>query len=127
MRLKRPEGMNIIPFIDIMLVLLAITLTLSTFLHQTALPIELPRASHSQNIEPNKFQEITLYADGTIHLNAQIINLETLKERIKTLNPETPITLKADTTIAFGDFINVVDLLKNLQMHRINILVTKPL
>ena len=43
MKIKRAEGLNIIPLIDVMLVLLAIVLSVSTFIAQGKIPITLPQ------------------------------------------------------------------------------------
>ena len=46
MKIKRAEGLNIIPLIDVMLVLLAIVLSVSTFIAQGKIPITLPQADN---------------------------------------------------------------------------------
>lgn len=45
MRLHRKDGLNVVPFIDIMLVLLAIVLSISTFIAQGKIKLDLPEAS----------------------------------------------------------------------------------
>ena len=45
---KEFDYINVIPFIDIMLVLLTIVLTTSTFIARGAIQIELPKASKNQ-------------------------------------------------------------------------------
>lgn len=41
---KRFDEINVIPFIDIMLVLLVMVLTTATFVNQGIIPVELPEA-----------------------------------------------------------------------------------
>ena len=45
---KEFDNINVIPFIDIMLVLLTIVLTTSTFIAPGAIPMELPQVSDQQ-------------------------------------------------------------------------------
>ena len=40
------ESINVIPFVDVMLVLLTIVLTTSTFIAVGAIPVELPKAAN---------------------------------------------------------------------------------
>ena len=46
MKPRRAEGLNIVPFIDVMLVLLAIVLSVSTFIAKGKIPINLPQADN---------------------------------------------------------------------------------
>ena len=48
--LKRPEGINVVPLIDVMLVLLAIVLTISTFVASGAIKLDLPKAASAQTV-----------------------------------------------------------------------------
>ncbi|WP_334096382.1 biopolymer transporter ExbD, partial [Helicobacter typhlonius] len=47
MRIPKKDGLNIVPFIDVMLVLLAIVLSVSTFIAQGQIKVELPYASQN--------------------------------------------------------------------------------
>ena len=51
MRLNKKDGLNIVPFIDIMLVLLAIVLSISTFIAQGKIAVDLPSASSTEQIK----------------------------------------------------------------------------
>ena len=55
--MKRFDQINMIPFIDIMLVLLAIVLTTASFISQGLIPVDLPKAEQS---EPAKGDEKSL-------------------------------------------------------------------
>ena len=61
MKIKRGEGLNIVPFIDIMLVLLAIVLSISTFIAQGHIPIQVPSSSHTQT--PKDQKKLTISVD----------------------------------------------------------------
>ena len=58
---KRFDQINVIPFIDIMLVLLVMVLTTATFIKQGIIPVELPKAKTTQ--KENTKKEITVYVN----------------------------------------------------------------
>lgn len=117
--------MNIIPFIDIMLVLLTIVLSISTFLHQEKMHIDLPQASESQKILPHALHEIIIQTDNTLLFENAPTSLEELTQKLTNLNSEEAIVLKADKQSDFGVFIAIVDLLKSQHKTNIDILVRK--
>ena len=56
--------MNVIPFIDIMLVLLAVVLTTATFVAQGKIPVALPQATQTEPVANEPAVEITIDAAG---------------------------------------------------------------
>lgn len=64
--MKRMDQINVIPFIDVMLVLLAIVLTTATFLIEGRLPIRLPPAETQTRPLDVTPIEIAIAADGQI-------------------------------------------------------------
>lgn len=46
--MPKKEGLNVIPLIDIMLVLLAIVLSVSTFIAQGSIKIDLPNSESAE-------------------------------------------------------------------------------
>ncbi len=125
MRLKRPEGMNIIPFIDIMLVLLTIVLTVSTFIAQQVIKLELPKAEQSSSLTNHISHEILISDEGVLLYQEQSVTLEALKSSLQMLSLEDNIVVRADTKSPFGVFISVVDMLKMLKFPHVEILVQK--
>ncbi len=111
---------NVIPFVDIMLVLLTIVLTTSTFMTTGLLPISLPKASESQG-ETLKSVIIEIDVDGSIYLNTKPIDLSTLNESIKSFSTTTPVLIRADKNIALQVFVDVLDLVKKSGFEKINL------
>lgn len=125
MRLKRPEGLNIIPFIDIMLVLLAIVLTVSTFVSQQSIKVAVPKAIEGVSKLPDKSYEIVIKESGEFYFQNKKISFENLSAQISELSNKDAIVLKADKKSDFELFIKVIDLLKKYQKEHINIVVKK--
>ncbi len=123
MKIKKFDSMNVIPFIDIMLVLLTIVLTFSTFIANGTLDITLPKVSSSVKSDL-KFVQISIDKKGVVRLDSQIMSIIELKEKLSKLPKTSNISLKADENTPFKTFIQVVDILKILQLDKISI-VTK--
>lgn len=112
MKIKRGEGLNIVPFIDIMLVLLAIVLSVSTFIAQGKIEIDLPQADSAQKKNDDKKISIVVDASNTIYVDDKPESIEDLKELIKDTDPKTLIELKSDKDSKFETFVKIIDLLK---------------
>lgn len=112
MRIPKRDGLNIVPFIDVMLVLLAIVLSVSTFIAQGQIKVELPYASQNQQEKNEKPILITIDDKNTIYFNDKPIDIESLKLELKTINNKTLIQLKSDKDSKFESFIQIVDILK---------------
>jgi biopolymer transport protein ExbD len=111
---------NVIPFVDIMLVLLTIVLTTSTFMTTGLLPIELPKVADTQ-VESLKSLIIEIEAEGNIYMNSKLVNLNDLKESIILFDKTTPILIRADKNIALQVFIDVLDIVKKTGFEKVNL------
>ena len=112
------ETMNVIPFVDIMLVLLTIVLTTSSFIASGRIPVNLPQASRSvTETDRNVIVEMSL--EGGIYLNGREVTLEGLKTGIAPLGKDTAFIVRADRDIKLQSFIDVADLLKQMEFTRV--------
>jgi biopolymer transport protein ExbD len=110
---KEFDYMNVIPLVDVMLVLLTIVLTTSSFIATGAIPVDLPKAS--QNFEETmKVQIIEIDSKGIIYLNEQPVSLLGLKNAMKPLPKNIPVLIKADKSLALQIFVDVIDIVKSL-------------
>lgn len=112
------ETMNVIPFVDIMLVLLTIVLTTSSFIANGRIPVNLPHASKSV-AEANKAVIIELSATGDIYFNAKAVTLESLRTLLVPIGRETNFIIRADKDISLQRFIDVADILKQLSFTKV--------
>ncbi len=121
---KRFDEINVIPFIDIMLVLLVMVLTTATFVNQGIIPIELPEAKAAAKESAKK--EVTVYvnAKGELFIEKEKVDLKTLELRLSKLSKEQTVVLRSDKESRFQDFVNVMDILKRLNHEQLYI-VTK--
>ena len=110
---KSFDYMNVIPLVDVMLVLLTIVLMASTFVARGAIPVQLPKASRQMDQAPLKTATVTIDQRGEVYYESAPITLAGLAERLTTLARETPVTVKADRTITVQRCVDVLDLLAN--------------
>ena len=121
---KKFDEINVIPFIDIMLVLLVMVLTTATFINQGIIPIELPTAKTSTKEDSKK--EITIYinAKGELFIDKNKVSLKTLETKLSTIPKEQIVVLRSDKESRFQDFVSVMNISKRLKHEQLYI-VTK--
>lgn len=113
MRLNKKDGLNIVPFIDIMLVLLAIVLSISTFIAQGKIAVDLPSAkSAQQDKEDEKKVSVVIDKDNKFFIDDVEISENELKDKLNAVDIKTLIELKSDKNAKFDSFVKVIDILK---------------
>jgi len=117
---KEFDYINVIPLVDVMLVLLTMVLTTSTFIATGAIRVELPQASKSP-AEILKTQTIEIDAGGNIYLNGRLAALDELKVSLQATPRETPLLIRADRNIRLQAFVDVLDVVKNLEFKRVSL------
>ena len=125
MKLKKYDSINVIPFIDVLLVLLTIVLMTSTFISKGIIPISLPTATNANNIKVNKEIIIIIKDDGTLFCNNDIEGLENIKNHILQFPKDTPIHINSDKNAKFETFVSVLDMLKQYKYSNISIVTKK--
>jgi biopolymer transport protein ExbD len=121
---KRFDQINVIPFIDIMLVLLVMVLTTATFIKQGVIPVNLPEAKATQKQDTKK--EVTVYvnAKGEMFYDKEKVNLLQLEQKLSKISKKQTVVLRSDKDSKFQDFVSVMDILKRLGHEQLYI-VTK--
>jgi biopolymer transport protein ExbD len=122
--MKRFDQINMIPFIDIMLVLLAIVLTTATFISQGVIEIDLPVAENTGILgeTETKSLEIAINADNGLFLDGASTTQQQLSDKLKDLDKQTSVILRVDKEVAFQYFVGVVDLLKKHKLEKLKII-----
>jgi biopolymer transport protein ExbD len=119
--MKRFDQVNVIPFIDIMLVLLAIVLTTATFISQGKITLDLPQAENTETLTDLDGVEIAIDAQEQLFFDKNPIELEQLNEQLTGLDSQTPVTLLVDKSIRFERFVKIIDLLKANKLETLSI------
>lgn len=121
MRLKKIEGINIIPFIDIMLVLLVIVLMEATFVRTDALT--LPQSS-ADNAAPSGTAALSfsITKDGQLLFEGQAIGFDEVASKLATIDKNAPIHILGDSQSRLQEFVTLLGMLQNLQMSNLSII-----
>jgi biopolymer transport protein ExbD len=120
--MKRFDQINVIPFIDIMLVLLAIVLTTATFIAQGRLDIDLPEADGERLAVQPQALELAIDRQSRLFVGTVPVTLAELETRLAAVSPDTPVVLRVDAEVPFARFVAVIDRLRAQELDRLSIL-----
>ena len=120
MAIKKIESINVIPFIDIMLVLLAIVLTTATFIAKGVIKVDLPQAS-AKPVKVEKPIDITLNSEGKIFLDGVATTKEALPALLAKSSKESTIVINGDAKMNYQFFVGTIDTLTGAGYTHISI------
>ncbi len=112
------DYMNVIPLVDVMMVLLAIVLMTSTFIASGMIPVELPRAAHDRK-GTLKTATIVIDREGAIYFGSVPTALPDLHAKIRKLDRQTPVLIKADRHVMVQACVDVLDLLSENSFRKV--------
>ena len=132
-RRKPMSEINVVPYIDVMLVLLVIFMVTAPLMTQ-GIKVELP-AADSEAIEvsdPDDFLVVSIDAEGRYFLNTgekeTPMSLETMAlqtEKVVTAQPSIKVLIEGDQAVTYGYVMSAMDRLKNAGIEDVG-LVTQP-
>lgn len=107
------SGINIVPFTDVVLVLLIVFMISAPGLLNTAMNIKLPGSTQATKRSDTKIT-VGLDASGKIFVNNEVVAREKVQERIKELlkGEAGEILLNADMKSRHGEVVELLDLLR---------------
>ena len=120
--MKRFDQINMIPFIDIMLVLLAIVLTTASFVSTGLIEVDLPKAGEVSEAPRNdKPVEISIDAENQLYFAKEKLQIDQLGTRLDPLPKDQFIVLRVDKVAVFEHFIALLDELKSRKFTNLSI------
>jgi biopolymer transport protein TolR len=136
-RRRMMSEINVVPYIDVMLVLLVIFMVTAPILTQGVL-VDLPRtpseAVPGQEDDP---LVVTISADGTVYINLGVrdpeqggtqVTLDILEDQAGTViraRPDIPVYVRADHRLEYGHVITVMAILQSAGAVSVG-LITEP-
>jgi biopolymer transport protein TolR len=130
---KSMNQINVVPYIDVMLVLLVIFMVTAPLVNPGE--IELPSVG-SRLVAPAQPMEVTLRIDGTIMLRDQqaggpatAMSRDELVARIRAKQaklPDQPVVIAADRAARYEDVLGVLDLLQRNGVRKVGLLARPP-
>ena len=125
MRRERFDKMNVVPFIDIVLVLLVIVLATATFVTNKSIKVDLPSAGTKKS-EEKKSVHISVDKARNYFYDKTPMTLDEIKERLRKLNPKKDIiSLHMDKSSQFQYFVSLIDILKTKGFENLSIVTKK--
>ncbi len=116
---------NVIPLVDVMLVLLVIFMVTAPFMQQ-GIDVNLPKAK-GKELPPEERLVVTVKGNGETYLNDMPVTPEALKEKLTLLARENPeVFLRADRSVPYGVVARLMAEIKDAGIERLG-LVTEPL
>lgn len=125
---KRDKGINVTPFVDVVLVLLVIFI-LTSNATIPGLEVDLPKASTSIPLEKPQTKAITIDNAGQIFLDAYPVTLPELEDRLqmeKATSAEFPVIVRGDAQVHYARVVEVLDLLRRIEINQVGLVTGKP-
>jgi biopolymer transport protein TolR len=121
---------NVVPYIDVMLVLLVIFMVTAPFINPSQ--VELPSVAKS-SVVPVAPLEVMIRADGSLVIRdraeageGDVIAEEVLGAYVRRLqrnHPDRPVVISADKSVRYESVMRVMDTLQRLGVARVGLLV----
>ena len=101
---------NMIPLIDVMLVLLVIFIITAPLLTHSV-KVDLPRASSNPNITKPDNVQLAINAEGLVYWNGEVVDRAGLRARMDAasrLKPQPEVHIRADGAVAYRKVAEVI-------------------
>ncbi|QTD44338.1 biopolymer transporter ExbD [Ottowia testudinis] len=116
------DGINIVPLVDVMLVLLTIVLTTATFVVNGRIPVDLAKSSTATSAQPAPLV-LTATAQQVLYLNDQPVT--NLASALAAYPHSTPVVVRADGQMVLAAFVELVDKVKALGFAQVSLEVKR--
>ncbi len=130
---KMLAEINVVPYIDVMLVLLIVFMITAPMLMQ-GVEVDLPEAPSTPIEETDKEPLIvSIKADGSYYIDLggdreeprDLATIQDMVSKILAVQPETPVLVWGDTHVGYGAVVQLMTALQNAGAPRVG-LVTEP-
>lgn len=121
---REMDQINVIPLVDVMLVLLVIVLTTATFITTGQIPVDLAKAKEAGDRRDVPLV-ITLTADGKLYLNDRPVTEDGLRIVLNPHPRESLVVVRADRVTMLERFVQVVDEVRGLGFQQVSLEVVR--
>lgn len=115
---------NVIPLVDVMLVLLVIVLTTATFISTGQIPVDLAQAD-ATGATPSESITITITSSGDVYLDGEPLPQGAIFSELQRFSPETRVLVRADRVIQLEQFVEVVDDVRGAGLTNVSLAVER--
>ncbi len=121
---REVNQINVIPLVDVMLVLLVIVLTTATFISTGQVPVELAKAKETDERKDVPVV-ITLTAGGQLFLNDHPVPGGGLPAQLQSYKKGSAVVVRADRVTLLEQFVGVVDEVRSLGFQQVSLEVVR--
>ena len=117
------DQINVVPYIDVMLVLLVIFMVTAPMTNPGV--VELPKVGQSLKQKSNPIV-ISVKKNSKIEVNGKSYKKDSLLAFLKKKfekNPDQSIVIAADEKVKYGEVISLMDLLKQNEFNKVGLLL----
>jgi biopolymer transport protein TolR len=125
---------NVVPYIDVMLVLLIIFMITAPIVQQ-GIEIELPKVA-ANSLPPDKEEPVILTVDkqGLYYLNigdnlSQPVDEDEVTRRVRIIlnqKPQIPVLVRGDTAVDYGAVTTAMVLLQSAGVEKVGLMTDQP-
>ncbi|HEV8243270.1 MAG TPA: biopolymer transporter ExbD [Nitrospirales bacterium] len=118
---------NVIPLVDVVLVLLVIFMVTAPMLYR-GMDVNLPKSA-SNTIKPEERVVLTVERDRRVYVDKELVPIGLLLRKLDALhqkNPDVAVFLRADQAVPYGTVVEVMDSIKRAGIEKLG-MVTDPL
>ncbi|WP_394060297.1 ExbD/TolR family protein [Alcaligenes sp. WGS1538] len=122
------DGINITPLVDVLMVVLVMFILTATA-QVAGIQVNLPKASSTVSLSVSQTKAISVNEAGQVFLDAYPVTLPELEERLRTekaLNPDFPVIVRGDADVQYHRVVEVLDLLRRLELSQVGLVTGKP-
>ena len=122
------DEINVTPMLDLAYVLLVIFIIMTTASVQ-GVRVESPKAQSTASLAKAQTKAVTISERGDMFLDAYPVTIEQLEQRLsqlKSRNPSQPIVIKGDAHVNYAKVMEVMELLKRLDITEIGLVTRRP-
>lgn len=128
-RKKLMSEINVVPYIDVMLVLLVIFMITAPLLSQ-GVKVDLPRAA-AQPVDSQDRETLVVTVDreGRYFLDDRRITAEELTRKVAAIlraRPQTPVLIRGDRQSNYGEVVRAMTLLQSAGAPSVGLLTEPP-
>lgn len=120
---------NVVPYIDVMLVLLVIFMITAPLLTQ-GIKVDLPQApAKPVDTQDQETLVVTVNRKGRLYLDDRKISKKRLKQKVAKilkLRPKTPVVVRGDRRVAYGKVIETMVLLQAAGVPNVGLVTENP-
>jgi biopolymer transport protein TolR len=121
-------SVNVIPLVDVMLVLLIIFMVTAPML-TVGVPVDLPKTQAAQMNDSIEPLVVSVDAKGDAYIQEALVPMSALVDRLKAItnnNPEAKIYVRGDQKIAYGKIMEVMGAIAASGFHKVSLIAELP-